>query len=519
MKPKQPATPAIISQNRSVAAALLAAATIVPATAADYYWTGGSGDWDLGIYNGTVVSGTGGSTNPNSGAYYDTDGTWTSGTANWQNSARDTSYYWVNPVNTSITSTTGPTGPWMPSSEIRGAAIFDVAGGGLVKVADATAVRSAGIFTGSINFKTNGYELYSDAPGGARMETSFGSGILIDPGVTAKIGSGISVWLGGSHRVSGGGTLNVTGSIATLAGNPLRIANDTTVNLQTGGTLGALSNQLYVGSDGAGTLNIDGGTVVIGNSSQNRSLILATGTSTYGVVSMNSGAINITNTGTSHLQLGDAQTAATKATFSLNGGTVSTPYINSGNGTGVNSTFNFNGGTIRSLRDTATFMEGLDNAYVQAGGAVFDTNNRSITVGQALLHDSALGSTRDGGLTKNNTGTLSLLGINSYTGDTVINGGTLSIDNAYLFDLGNVRINGAESIFDLDFIGTDTIAALYFDGVAADLGTWGAPSSGADHESEFLTGSGFLNVTAIPEPPTAWLLVGLAGCMSFRRRR
>lgn len=523
-----PRFPARVFNRRLCLATLsLGGAIANPLGAADYFWEGGDGDWDLGVYTGTVVPGTGGSLRPSNGAHYDTDGTWTAGTANWQNSARDTNYYWVNAVNADITATSGPTGPWMANPEIRGSAIFDVAGGGLVKVADVTAVRSTGIFAGSINFKVDGYELYSDAPGGARMETSFGSGVVVDSGVTAKIGSGINLWLGGSYRINGGGTLNLSGSISALSANPVRIVGGTTVNLQTGGTLGSPGNQVYVGAEtSSGILNIDGGGVVVGQNGQNRYFIVGQGNSasgTSGVATLSSGSITISNSGNGGFLLGDNQTNPTTATFNMNGGVVTAPYIVGGAGSGVTSTFNFNGGTIVATAGTipagVTFMDRIDHAFVQLGGATFDTNGRSITVAQILAHDAALGNIRDGGLTKTGIGTLTLSGSNSYTGDTVINGGTLSIELAYLFDQSNVQLNGGSSSLNLGFSGTDTIAALYFDGIAADIGTWGSIDSDAEFKSAYLTGTGMLNVTAVPEPSSAMLLLSLAGGALFSRRR
>ena len=106
---------------------------------------------------------------------------------------------------------------------------------------------------------------------------------------------------------------------------------------------------------------------------------------------------------------------------------------------------------------------------------------------------------------------------NSYTGDTVINVGTLSIQNAYLADLSDVRMTSGSS-FNLDFSGTDTVNSLFIDGVAQATGTWGANGSGATNQSSLITGSGFLEVSQIPEPSSLTLL-SLSGLLVFRRRR
>jgi autotransporter-associated beta strand protein len=95
-------------------------------------------------------------------------------------------------------------------------------------------------------------------------------------------------------------------------------------------------------------------------------------------------------------------------------------------------------------------------------------------------------------------GTTILSGLNSYTGTTSVDAGTLSITNPYLADGADVRlITGG--IFDLNFAGTDTISRLFFDGVSQAIGTYGATGSGATFINDtFFTGSGVLNVTVFP---------------------
>ena len=161
------------------------------------------------------------------------------------------------------------------------------------------------------------------------------------------------------------------------------------------------------------------------------------------------------------------------ATYNLNGGTLITYAIRAqdlGNGT---ATFNFNGGTLQPSNNTVALMtNSLTAANVQAGGATINTNGYNATLAQNLTTDPALGNTTDGGLTKNGNGTLALTGTNSYTGNTVINGGALQIG-----DGNNTGTLGAAGIINYSTLAlnrNDTVTlanAVSGNGTLAQLGT------------------------------------------------
>ncbi len=74
-------------------------------------------------------------------------------------------------------------------------------------------------------------------------------------------------------------------------------------------------------------------------------------------------------------------------TNNLQGGTLEVGAITSGSGT---ATFDFNGGTLQASGASTNFMANNITAYVQAGGALINTDY-NITIANGLLHDPALG--------------------------------------------------------------------------------------------------------------------------------
>jgi autotransporter-associated beta strand protein len=98
------------------------------------------------------------------------------------------------------------------------------------------------------------------------------------------------------------------------------------------------------------------------------------------------------------------------------------------------------------------------------------------------------------GVTKVGAGSVTLSGLNTYTGNTAVEEGTLSItNNDTLANAANVLLSSGV-LLDLDFTGSDTINSLFINGNLAASGTWGSFASSAAHKSALFDGLGMLNV-------------------------
>jgi autotransporter-associated beta strand protein len=110
-------------------------------------------------------------------------------------------------------------------------------------------------------------------------------------------------------------------------------------------------------------------------------------------------------------------------------------------------------------------------------------------------------------VTKSGIGKWILSGINAYTGNTTVSGGTLSLGQATLADASTVNV-ASSAVLNLTHGLTDTVDSFYINGVLQQSGEWGAIGSGAAHQTARITGSGKLyatNGTVSSEPYVAWI--------------
>lgn len=302
----------------------------------------------------------------------------------------------------------------------------------------------------------------------------------------------------------------------------LVIASGTNGSMEiTGGTFStnlATTGDIVGNGVNTGVLTVSGGSFI---GSNNGGLTLNLGGTGSGTLNVSSGSASVTS-----LTLGGA-VGAGSSTVNLTGGTLLASSIRT---FGSTSTFNFDGGTLRARFASTTFMTGLTRANVGNGGARIDTNGVDITISQALLHSNGPGANAmDGGLVKESSGTLILSGVNSFTGDTVVNAGRLTLastgqlffdynggefnsisgaglltlQGTFLFDLTGAAA-GTYTIIDSSILPDTTIASTFAvanSGWTETSGVW----TSADGLSSFSELNGQLTIS-VPEPGAAALL-------------
>lgn len=180
------------------------------------------------------------------------------------------------------------------------------------------------------------------------------------------------------------------------------------------------------------------------------------------------------------------------------------------------------------------FNFGLPITISSSTGTAGNIKSNELQFGNASDTQTFSGVISGGGSVRrvNAGGTTVLSGLNTYTGSTSIDAGTLSIANPFLADAADVLLTTG-GIFNLGFAGADTINRLFFDGVPQAVGTYGATGSGATFINDtFFTGTGRLNVTsasgsgsgfesgAVPEPASAAMAIfGMTLLVAGKRRR
>jgi fibronectin-binding autotransporter adhesin len=342
--------------------------------------------------------------------------------------------------------------------------------------AQTTTLAGVGTSTSSGgNFEINGGNLVfgngfniSDK---GRLNLEGGTGSVI-----VNIGAGNTIAFGG-NRGDTANYIGVDGSTESLTVSSGTLAY---INGTDGGTG---TGSLLIGNNGNtahGTLTIDGGTVNVGTRVQlaagypndTAGAWVNQGGGNTGVININGGLLEIGTGSTTDSDLGwlemrgPSDSGGGSATVNLgNGtagsGTLSLVEVAAGTQTsGSTEKLTFNGGTLQARVNNTNFLNAHPtlSTIISTGGGTIDTQTYNVTITSPLIHDSSLGASADGGLTKIGSGTLILSGTSTYTGGTTVSAGTLNV-NGSISATGTVSVSGGATLGGSGTVGAVTLAA------------------------------------------------------------
>jgi autotransporter-associated beta strand protein len=252
-------------------------------------------------------------------------------------------------------------------------------------------------------------------------------------------------------------------------------------------------NGMNVSTEASGSV-IDGNIQMISRG-YGMSMTIASGAATTTGDLVINGPLNIGNGGLYKRGTGSVRLNGTATTDNLGvqiqGGRV---IAGAAGALGANAILPISGGAVLDLN-------GFDQeaATLSGAGAVINggASPATLEINQATSGSFAgvLGGASPGEnaftFVKDGTATLTLSGANTYSGDTVIKEGTLSLGQAYLADTSAVRVTTGATL-DLSHGQPDTVAELWINGVQQPANTYNAGNS------SFITGTGSLVVTSGP---------------------
>ncbi len=265
---------------------------------------------------------------------------------------------------TNLTALVGSTAAANGSLEINGATVnYNNRSNAGAEVWRSTLnIGSNGTGAGSVNMTSGSFTTDKQLAVGTAAG-AFGG--FSQSGGTTSVGGFLAIGLGTAN-----GVFNLSGGTYTMTAGPV-------TNGAGAGSLGVMSlsgnavynhnsptaNAIWIGENGTGILNVSG-----------------------------TAAINVPNNG---IELGKNNAAGSVGRFNLLGGTVTTNSV-SKPGAAATGVINFNGGTLAANIANASFMTGLTNAYVRAGGGTINNGGNAITIGQALLAPTGAGVSESG---------------------------------------------------------------------------------------------------------------------------
>jgi autotransporter-associated beta strand protein len=328
---------------------------------------------------------------------------------------------------------------------------------------------------GSGTFILNGGAIFSEA---LDLNTS---GNVANPG-TVTINSGTANFTNTQiGHDQNGGVITINGGTVSLgAFNDVRDASSSTATLTTGlvivgGTVTADSVNVSSGNSG-GDLTITNGSLTIGNSSTTGGFQVGTGSSTSrgGFLTVSGGTL-IYN-GTDGLLINNAADTIGTAAFSGGTSTLTGITLNQAGNSGGAANLTISGsaavylGTVGLVENSGSATATITLTGGTIGAVASWSSSVPLTLGGAIIFQTAdtLGDpftiTLNGALSGNKNlnvtggGILTLGAANTYTGSTLINGGTLSLASGASITSPLILV-GSNTTFDVSQVSSFTLNA------------------------------------------------------------
>jgi autotransporter-associated beta strand protein len=260
-------------------------------------------------------------------------------------------------------------------------------------------------------------------------------------------------------------------------------------------------------SAGSATITTGSGTTLAfgGSSTASNATIISSSVAFSFENTSSAGSANITVNG-GRLDFSDTSTAGS-ATITMNGGTAplaGTAFLD-GQASGGTARFILNGTGALDISGLTT--GGTTVGSIEGDGAVhLGANN--LTVGGNNLSTSFSGVIQDGGipggtggsLTKVGTGTLTLSGINTYTGGTAVNAGTLEVDGS-IANSSAVTVNSGGTLSGTGIV--DPVTTTIMSGGTLSPGNAANPTGTLTITGNLAFQSGALYVVQVVTPSAA----------------
>lgn len=349
-------------------------------------------------------------------------------------------------------------------------------GGATLALSNNLSGSSALTLTGGGTLALNTNNTYS---GGTTL-----TGPIVNVNANRALGSGLVTVSGPGRFVIGDG-VTVTNAFTADAVAPGAATGLLMVNDNTNGTVTTLSGPLafnvpaangghFVGPTTSGYLNVAGVITM----------------PPAAILSVRFGNLRFAGSGSSYEGI---EVRANATSLGANNGIATNAVLDlAGNGSPTVPTYFDLNGFNQSLA-------GLKNTVAPANLGI--VTNSSSTLRTLTLDLGAAAYSFSGNLAGNlaltlNSGTQTLTGTNSYTGNTTVNGGLLQLTVASLVPSTTVIVtNGA--ILQMDFVETNQVAGLVLNGVSQPAGVYSSTTS-----PTFLAGSGSLLVQSVATNPT-----------------